>query len=100
MEGAGDPQARLRGPRSASRRRDAALEARLAHPVFDAVRPWFERLDPRGEPPLDKLNRLAEEAGVRTESGRQVSFVHPGSDDRYYEVRVYETGRIATRPAS
>jgi len=29
-----------------------------------------------------------------------VSFVHPGSDDRYYEVRVYETGRIATRPAS
>jgi hypothetical protein len=53
---------------------------------------------PPGEPSLGNLNRLAEEAGLRTESGRQVLFVPPASDDRYYEVRVYETGRVATRP--
>ena len=35
---------------------------------------------------------------MRTENGRPVTFVRPGSDDRYYEVRVYETGRVATRP--
>lgn len=47
---------------------------------------------------LDDLNRLA--AAVRTESGKPVRFVPPGPDDPYYEARVYETGRVSTRPES
>jgi len=56
------------------------------------VRPFL------GARTLDDLNRLA--AGLRTESGKPVRFVPPGPDDPYYEVAVYETGRISTRPES
>jgi hypothetical protein len=45
---------------------------------------------------LDDLNRLA--AGLKTESGKPLRFVPPGPDDPYYEVGVYETGRVSTRP--
>lgn len=45
---------------------------------------------------LDDLNRLA--AGLKTESGKPVRFVPPGADDPYYEVAVYESGRVSTRP--
>lgn len=61
------------------------------------MRPWLEKL---GSPSLDRLNALAEEAGLRTESGRAVRFVPPGPSDAYYEVRVYESGCVATRPES
>lgn len=47
---------------------------------------------------LDDLNRLA--VGLKTESGRPVQFVPPGPDDPYYEIGVYESGRVATRPES
>ena len=73
------------------------MEAGLAHPIFDAVRPWLQRL---GDPSLERLNQLAGEADVRTESGRPVRFVPPGQSDAYYEVRVYESGCVATRPQS
>ncbi|OGA73523.1 MAG: hypothetical protein A3G81_05910 [Betaproteobacteria bacterium RIFCSPLOWO2_12_FULL_65_14] len=71
------------------------MEASLAHPIYDAVRPWREKL---GTPSLDRLNALAEEAGLRTESGRALRFVPPGTSDAYYEIRVYESGCVATRP--
>jgi hypothetical protein len=74
------------------------LEARLAHPIFDAVRPWLARLE--GSPSLARLNALAEEAGLRTESGCAVRFVPPTAGDAYYEVRVFESGCVATRPES
>ena len=45
---------------------------------------------------LDDLNRFA--AGLKTESGKPVRFVPPGPDDPYYEVGVYESGRVSTRP--
>jgi hypothetical protein len=35
---------------------------------------------------------------VQTESGRAVRFVAPASDDAYYEIRLFETGRVETRP--
>jgi hypothetical protein len=54
------------------------------------VRPFL------GARTLDDLNRLA--AGLKTESGMPVQFVPPGPDDPYYEVSVYESGRISTRP--
>jgi hypothetical protein len=54
------------------------------------VRPFL------GARTLDDLNRLA--AGLKTESGKPVRFVPPGPDDPYYEVGVYESGRVSTRP--
>lgn len=59
------------------------------------MRPWLDRLGSRS---LDRLNALAEEAGVRTQSGRPVRFVAPAAADAYYEVRVYQTGCVETRP--
>jgi hypothetical protein len=47
---------------------------------------------------LDALNALAAERDVRTESGQPVRFVLPAEIAGYYEVSVFETGRVATRP--
>jgi hypothetical protein len=58
------------------------------------VRPWLQARS------LEQLNALAEAAGIRTESGRPVRFVPPAPSDPYYEVGVYETGRVATRADS
>ncbi len=73
------------------------MEDRLGHPVFDGVRPVLRRLK---EFSLAELNRLAEAAQVLTESGKPVRFVPPAASDPYYEVQVYETGRVQTRPDS
>lgn len=59
------------------------------------MRPWLAKLGSRS---LDRLNALADEAGVRTESGRPVRFVPPARSDPYYELRVFESGCVATRP--
>lgn len=61
------------------------------------MRPWLARLGSRS---LDRLNALADEAGIRTESGCPVRFVPPEATDAYYEIRVFESGRVATRPES
>jgi hypothetical protein len=57
------------------------------------VRPWF-----KGDRSLDRLNALAEERAIKTESGQPVRFVPPGAKDTYYELKVFETGRVETRP--
>jgi hypothetical protein len=57
------------------------------------VRPWLEV-----DRSLDALNRAAQSIQLRTESGRAVRFVPPGAKDAYYEINVYETGRVETRP--
>jgi len=59
------------------------------------VRPWLERL---GAPSLEGLNALAQRAGVRTQSGHPLRFVAPSVADAYYEIRVFQTGCVATRP--
>ena len=51
-----------------------------------------------GERSLERLNRLSEESGLRTESGQAVRFVPPAPRDAYYEIKVYETGCVETRP--
>ena len=61
------------------------------------MRPWLERLPARGWPSLDALNALAEEAQVRTASGKPLRFVPPSAADPYYEVHLHETGCVATR---
>jgi hypothetical protein len=62
------------------------------------VRPWYARLG--GTPTLDGLNALAEEAGLRTAGGRAVRFVPPAAADPYYEIKVFESGCVQTRPDS
>jgi hypothetical protein len=57
------------------------------------VRPWLGT-----ERSLQGLNRAAESLGLKTESGKPVRFVPPGEKDAYYELRVFETGRVETRP--
>lgn len=57
------------------------------------MRPWLAA--PRS---LDALNALAAERDVRTESGQPVRFVAPAETSGYYEVSVYQSGRVATRP--
>ncbi len=65
------------------------------HPIFDPVRPWIEQA---GDFSLGNLNRLAEASNLRTENGKPVRFVLPSSADPYYEIHVFETGHVQTRP--
>ncbi len=71
------------------------MEAGLNHPIFDSVRCRFECLKDFS---LESFNRLAAESGITTESGRPIRFVPPSASDPYYEVHLYETGRVQTRP--
>ena len=64
----------------------------LSHPIFDDVRPWFGT--------IDDLNLKAARSGLRTESGKPVRFVPPGRSDPYYEVQLFRTGSVQTRPGN
>jgi hypothetical protein len=71
------------------------MEARLAHPIFDPIRRWLDRI--AGSASLDVLNSCAEDGELRTESGKPVRFVPPSPSDPYYEVHLFETGQVRTR---
>ena len=62
------------------------------------MRPWYARVE--GGALLQRLNSLSEEIELKTESGKPVRFVPPSSGDPYYEVQLFETGRVQTRPGS
>ena len=68
------------------------MEARLSHPIYEPVRRWL------GLRSREALSRAAAELGIRTTSGHAIEFVAPSADPRPYEIQVFETGRIATRP--
>jgi hypothetical protein len=68
----------------------------LNHPVFDPIRPWLERTG--STPALELLNLLSQERNLRSESGKPIRFVPPSHGDAYYEVQLFETGRVQTRP--
>jgi hypothetical protein len=72
------------------------VEAGLDHPIYDSVRQWIDRAG--DAPSLDRLNFFSEEAVLKSESGKPIRFVPPSSSDAYYEVHVFETGRVQTRP--
>jgi hypothetical protein len=74
------------------------VEAGLIHPIFDPVRKWLDRLD--NTPTLDLLNLFSEEENLRNESGKPIRFVPPSAADPYYEIHLFETGRVQTRPDS
>jgi len=73
------------------------LAAGLIHPIFDSIRPWIEKA---GDFSVERLNLLSEQSNLRTESGRPVRFVPPSASDPYYEVHVFETGHVQTRPGN
>lgn len=72
------------------------MAAGLKHPIFDSVREWLERVG--SGPSLDLLNSFSEERNLRSESGKPIRFVAPSACDPYYEIHLYETGRVQTRP--
>jgi len=72
------------------------VAAGLNHPIYDPVRQWLGRLD--DAPSLDLLNIFSEEKNLKSESGKPIRFVPPSSSDSYYEVHVFETGHVQTRP--
>ncbi len=72
------------------------MEAGLKHAIFDPIRRWLDRIE--AAPSLDLLNSFSEEKGLRTEGGKPIRFVPPASSSPYYEVQVFETGRVQTRP--
>ena len=49
---------------------------------------------------MDLLNSFSEERNLRTESGKPIRFVPPAATDPYYEVHLFETGRVQTRAES
>lgn len=76
--------------------------AALAHPAFGPLRPWLDKLRRDYDSPgIDALNALGETAALRplTASGHPVRFCAPGaSDGTHYEQRIFDSGRIDTRP--
>lgn len=74
------------------------MEAALAHPIFEPVRVWLDRIG--STPSLALLNSFSEEKDLRNENGKPVRFVAPARSDPYYEVHLFETGRVQTRPGS
>jgi hypothetical protein len=69
--------------------------------VFDPLRPSLQRLGAPFAASLEQLNALAEESGLRVESGALLRFVPPStSETRYgnYELRVFDSGCVETRP--
>ena len=47
---------------------------------------------------LESFNQQAEESKIHTEGGKPIRFVPPAASDPYYEVHLYETGQVQTRP--
>jgi len=76
------------------------LEARLAHPIFGALREALGRRLGDGLPDLEELNAAAARAGLRVASGAALSFVAAPDDDENYELRTYRSGCVASRPGS
>ena len=57
------------------------------------MRPWLAL-----ERSLEALNRAAGAAGLRTQSGHAVRFTPPRRTKGSYELEIFDSGRIATRP--
>jgi Protein of unknown function (DUF3025) len=47
---------------------------------------------------LESFNQQAEESKIHTEGGKPIRFVPPSPTDPYYEIQLFETGRVQTRP--
>src|SRR5688572_15477779 len=95
MDRAENPALRREGPCAAARGGDDPVEAGLKHPIFDSVRRWLDELKDFS---LESLNEQAEKSAIKTAGGKTIRFVPPAASDPYYEVHLYETGQVQTRP--
>lgn len=78
------------------------MEAALEHPVFAPVRRWLDEIGSYCTG-VERLNALAELVGARVASGKPIRFVTPcTAENQYgdYENRIYDTGRVETRPGN
>ncbi len=75
----------------------------LDAPIFTALTPLLRRLPPDRFPRHDELSALATPTVV-SGGGAPIRFVPPsvasGKFSAHYEVRIFETGEVQTRPAS
>lgn len=76
----------------------------LVHGAFAPLRPWLDPLFAGNTwPEADALNALAGLTGLGpcTASGRPVRFCPPDpADPVHYEARIFDTGRVDTRPGN
>jgi Protein of unknown function (DUF3025) len=76
--------------------------ATLGAPIFDAVRDSLAHLAPGRFPGLEELNALSRPSVV-SGGGAPIRFVAPARGSQpsaQYEIRIYETGEVHTRPQS
>ena len=76
--------------------------AALAAPIFHALRPSLSRLASGRVPRHDELNALASPSVV-SGGGAPIRFIPPASSREpaaAYEIRIFETGEVQTRPDS
>jgi hypothetical protein len=76
--------------------------AALAAPIFSALQPWILRLPPTDFPGHEDLNALAGSAMV-SGGGAAIRFVPPAATrgaSAGYEIRIFETGEVQTRPGN
>lgn len=76
----------------------ARLRPALDAPIFTALKPLLGRLPRDRFPRHDELNALATPAVV-SGGGAPIRFVPPAAAAQY-EVRIFETGEVQTRPGS
>jgi hypothetical protein len=80
----------------------SSWDAVLAAPIFDALRPLLSRLSSGMFPRHDELNALANPSVV-SGGGAPIRFVPPApvrEPSTGYELRIFETGEVPTRPDS
>lgn len=70
----------------------------LSAPIFDALRPLLLRLASGGFPRHGDLNALTTPS-IASGGGAPIRFVPPATaESEQYEVRIFETGEVQTRP--
>jgi hypothetical protein len=82
--------------------RTESWNAALSAPIFAALRPSLSRLDPGRFPRHDELNGLTNPSVV-SGGGAPIRFVPPASlkePAAPYEIHIFETGEVQTRPDS
>jgi DUF3025 family protein len=82
--------------------RTESWNAALSAPIFASLRPSLSRLDPGRFPLPDELNGLTNPSVV-SGGGAPIRFVPPASlkePSAPYEIRIFETGEVQTRPDS
>jgi hypothetical protein len=80
----------------------ASWGAALVAPIFAPLRPWVSRLPPGSFPGHDDLNALTGPS-VLSGGGAAIRFLPPAQvtgPSASYEIRIFESGEVPTRPGS